>query len=415
MPATWAYLTIAVGAVASSTLVEGGEMELDGSAVGTIVSAGGYEDVYGKTVGDLLYGSALIESGASISNATVLSGGEVDLSSGTVATNLVVSGGGSVRLSVIVSSGQSGTLEIDSQTGLTNVDGVVVRSGASLIYQTIDVLAGGALSLLHGEVQGLDDAGTLTVSAAEVDDVTAASGAELIITSGGVTSFSQIDNGADLVVSSGGLASGVTVGGLDYVEGGRTVGTYLVGFGTEEIVDANGVASSTDVGAYDRQYVNASGSAVRTTIEAAGYLIVNAGAHATSPLIYGGVLDYGDITGGTAESGGSVDVEAGGLLTHMAVKAGGDLILSAGGRAVSDTVSSGGAAAIVVAASRGVTTIQAATVTATTTLSGVTVLSGGSLDGLDAVGVAGRHPVAGGRRPAQRRERIGRRQADRPR
>jgi autotransporter passenger strand-loop-strand repeat protein len=243
------YFTVDSGASATATLLsyQGGNLgqaleNLYGTTTGTVVSAGGNEQVYSGGVasgtsvsnGGFEYvnsggvakstvvssgGTEFVYDGGAISGASVKGGGLLIISAGGSVTGASVSSGGTIDYAVQIIGGQ--TLLAGLQTSTTVLSGATVSSGGYLDVDGATVLSGGALTLLSGAI---------------VNGLTVQSGGVLTLSSGGLLS--------NVTVFAGGkLAGGGIVGGYSnaYVAGsisGVQLGDPAAGYGFLEVQSA---------------------------------------------------------------------------------------------------------------------------------------------------------------------------------
>ncbi|WP_051296586.1 autotransporter outer membrane beta-barrel domain-containing protein [Anaeroarcus burkinensis] len=194
--------TISSGTASNITLNSGGILDVltGGSALGTIISRGGIENVSGDASGATINNGGVqnVSSGGNVSGATISSGGTQSVSSGGLATGSIV---------------QSG--------GVQNVSSGGVATGAT-------ISSGGTQSVNFG--------GSASLS-------TIKSGGSQTVASGGIVTNTQIDSGGVQTVATGGIVDGVVVnsggtqtisrGGLLQLEATTPIaGTVIVQGGT---------------------------------------------------------------------------------------------------------------------------------------------------------------------------------------
>jgi autotransporter passenger strand-loop-strand repeat protein len=299
--------------ISSSTTVTHGHIHS-----GDTVVAGGYVYLEDGTLEDSLVasgGTVVIEDvGAFGSALTVQSGGMLDVSAGGTAIGSIVEAGGTEIVSSggleILASGAAvdGALDvlsggIVSVTGET-IPGAIHFSGgtASLGDGVIDA----SVTLESRQLAALIVSGTASVTAANL-----ASGTVIMVESGGFISHSLIGSGATAFVEGGGTAIDDTVraGGLEEVfSGGLAVVNIAAAInGSLKILDG-GVLSVT-------------GTTLPTkAVFSGGTAILGAGATATGESIQAGGLAEVIVSGGgvlenpTLLAGGTERILAGGTL-----------------------------------------------------------------------------------------------------
>ena len=272
-----------------------------GEALGAIliggtqfVSAGGFA---GGTIG----GTQIIESGGTSLAAGVGAGGLLDVLSGAVTSNAIISGG-----SEFVSGG------LDIGATLLDGGGRLVESGGRAISATV---ASGGVDFVLGHGLAI---GTIVQS-----------GGTEFIASAGTASASRIVGGTEVIAgdSAGGLAIGATVlqGGLQVISAGGTAVGTIISFGGREIISAAGTANATTIRGGTAEI--ADGGSVGSSIAFAGgggtlQIDGTATPSATiSGFVLGDVIDLADLafSGGTAATltSGGVLVVTEGATTRM--------------------------------------------------------------------------------------------------
>ena len=154
-------------------------------------------------------------------------------------------------------------------------------------------------------------------------------------------------NNSDITVTSGQTSNGLVISAgqtLTVLSGGTTSGTILSGgtenvFGTEQSATvSNGGQLNVDAGGIAHDLFVSSGG----TLNVAGIITSNTTVFsgATENILYGGDAS-GAVGSGTKISGGTVNLQSGGLLDHSTVFAGG--ILNVAGTVTSNiAISAGG-------------------------------------------------------------------------
>jgi autotransporter passenger strand-loop-strand repeat protein len=286
-----------------------------------------------------------------------VSGGPVTVSTGQVASNMLVLSGGSD----VVSSGGtvSGTIVVPA--GVEKVAGIA--SGTTVLGYIITgpVLGGGGAQIVSS-------GGTAVAT-------TVSSGGSQVVSSGGLTSGATLISGGNQIISAGGSAVSTTLSGIvltsneftinavQSIGSGGTATTTTVGSGGFQYVF--GLANVTVVNSGGNQNIGSGGTASNTTINDGGAQAVNGGTANTATIstggvqtVAGGVAISATISGGaqTVGAGGSAvstTIDSGGTQTvgngfssatasATTISTGGTQIVNFGGKAVSTTIASGG-------------------------------------------------------------------------
>jgi autotransporter passenger strand-loop-strand repeat protein len=184
------------------------------------------------------------------------------------------------------------------------------------------VLSGGTLDILSGG----------TAVGTTVD-----SGGSEIVSSGGTASNTTVSGGGSLVVLSHGIADPATIygGGSETVSsGGTDLGAHVSG-GIQ--IDL-GLVSGVTVYA-GSQVVGSAGTAIGTTVSNGGTEVVSSGGKTSGTVLRSGqeILSRGAVASGTVISGGGEIVSSGGSAIS-----GGTLEVASGGTASGVVFSSGG-------------------------------------------------------------------------
>jgi len=239
-----------VGEADGTTIGSGSDQLVSGTAINTIINSGGLEEIFGTAIGTTINsgGSALIISGATISDLTVSSGGSVN----EVFVTDAVSG-------LSLNTPLSTTVVVDSNAYEAGaiIGSAIVLSGGST---TGMVIQGGGYEVLSS---GATTTGTILSSGIlEVSSGAAASGT--IVLSASTTlieyPYENIEKGAS--------ETGATVGGVQYVLGTATDTTIVKG-GYQY---AYGTVSNTVVDSGGAQVVFDGTTAINTTINSGGVL-----------------------------------------------------------------------------------------------------------------------------------------------
>ena len=312
--------------ISGATVLNGGVLDIlsGGFALGT-TDSGGADIISGGTASSTTISSSGIEAvfngGRSIS-ATVLAGGVQYVLSGGVASGTTDIGGADVAL--------AGGIESGARISAGGRE--VVSSGGRSISAT--VLAGGVQYVLSGGVaSGTTDSG----------------GADIVL-AGGTESSARVSSGSTEVASSGGTLLSTTVlnGGVQYVlSGGVASGTTDIG--GADIVLAGGRESSTRVSSGGIEVASSGGTLLSTTVLNGGVQYVLAGGTASGTTANGGneqVLSGGTISDTTVSNGGYLVVFAGGTINGATIS-GATIEIASGGLTGSNAISYGGGAALI--------------------------------------------------------------------
>jgi autotransporter passenger strand-loop-strand repeat protein len=324
------------------TIADGvsGTLLVYGSAVSALVSAGGFEVIYGGGVASgttVSSGGTIVLSGGTDPNVTLLSGATEEVGSGSTLSGAGIGAGVSL---VLLSGGAA--------------SGTTVSSGGTI------VLSGGTVE------------GTLTLSSGATEVVGRSQSVNGITVSNGVT-VETVYYGV-----SGGVVSGATVlsGGSVVVSGFAYADT--VSKGGSQTIALDGVASGTIVSSGGTQTIQSLGQATGTIVQSGGTEVVSAGGTTTSASVSGTETVYGSALSDTVNQGGSQTIATGGVASGTIVLSGGTEIVQAGGVAsggtVAGTVTVSGAATGMSINSGGIETAATGG-----SISGITVNSGGEL------------------------------------
>jgi outer membrane autotransporter protein len=214
------------GVAISSTLLSGGLQDVRSGAtvLDTVVHPGAVQNVDSGSIasGTIIVGGSQNATSSTVVN-TVVSGGTLTMSAGSVASGTVVSSGGTeVVLSGAVASGTS-VISGGSQSVL----------GGGAAYNT--VVGSGALQYVDGVVEGY------------AYNTLVSSGGEQEVAFGGTGSGTLVQAGGLQTVESSGIAYSATIDGTQVVQsGGLASGTNVLSGGVEQVL-AGGSATSTTV------------------------------------------------------------------------------------------------------------------------------------------------------------------------
>ncbi|MGD7071103.1 Hint domain-containing protein, partial [Acetobacter sp. AAB5] len=377
---------VAQGGAVSNFTIETGRQNNAGSAVSGLIEDLGEERVqsggYDADMTVTGHGHEVVSAGGSAVNtifndtgygfiagtlddATVNSGGWVNVSSGGITSHTTINGSGSEYVN-------AGGSAVDQTV---NAHGTLTIASAGIIGGTT-VLSGGTLS------------GGVLSSGAKVSALSGGYESGVTITTGGysevdangtATNISITGNGSQTVASNGLVSSFSVNHGRQYDWGSAVSGT-ITNLGEERVM-SGGQDSDMIVASHGHETVSAGGVANHTTYNANGFGYINGAA--VSAVVNSGGIEFvqsgGVTTGTTVNNGGLEDVETGATAHNETVGSGGTLnVFSQGslnGANVSGgtvDVSSGGSAADVNVASGGQLNVQSSAV-----LSGTEVLQNG--------------------------------------
>jgi len=397
------FLTVDHGGTVSGTVLSGGTsasskvateiVESGGTALATVISPGGLEEVFGYDSGasvsgvdsylSAFGGTQVIEAGGTASSTEVLSGGTLELLSGAVARGYTISSGGILEIAsryVLSDYTIAAATTLDVGSGGTAIGTIVAGGIDSPGVENVD--AGG--TDLNAQVSA---GGPQTIYGYALSAVVYDNG-EQDVDLGGTTSLTQVDSGGtqnvadfgygdygtaiNTTISNGGTqvdgyftgAVGTTIGttidsgGREYiaVEGGdgTAVGTTIaggeqfVGFGGGFFGGAGGEGTAIDTTiSAGAQFVGdegGTGEATSTTIDSGaeqlvGYISGGVGVASNTTIERGGLQDVA-LVGGTGktvdtviDSGGTENVFGGGTISGTTISGG---ILQLGSGAVVD-------------------------------------------------------------------------------
>jgi autotransporter passenger strand-loop-strand repeat protein len=306
----------------SDTQVQSGGTELvydDGSSDGTMVSTGGVQVAlasFGTS------GQVLTVSGSNGVVETASGGsGSFAISSGSVTDTFTSNANGS--LSVVASNSVTGQYESGTATsGLLysayiaeftggTASNTTVQSGATILLgggadPGLDVDYGGQIQIGGAFDVGVDAGGALAtaiLTGATASGVTVADGATLTVTSGNIAD--------DTTIAPGGVEE-VQYGAEDEVTGATTApGTITIQSGARQDVQSGGVTLGVVLSG-GVQYVNSGGTTSNTVVSSGGKQGVIAGGNAFGTTVLSGAAFYyegGNVVGLTVSSGGSAVIE----------------------------------------------------------------------------------------------------------
>jgi autotransporter passenger strand-loop-strand repeat protein len=374
--------TLDVSGIVSGVVVVGtGELVVEsrGTAISSLVSAGGEDQVFGIASGTVVGGQGLEDVGAGgRAGGTVLSSGGFQIveaggsADGTVVESgagAIVSAGGTVA-DMTVESGASITIVLSSALGSWNASGSNIVEGATI--------ASGALVDLE------------VASGGSVAGFAVVSGAVLIVDSGGAASSALVGAGGSAVVASGGVASGTVVssGGAIALQlssavaswnaaGANTVDGVTIDSGANLSLSIAAGGSTAGLALSGILLVSAGGEAAATA-DSGAIFVFSGGATSGTVVASGGfeaISSGGSASGTVVDSGGLEIVSFGGSASGLVVESGGDLAVLSGGSASGTVVSAGGFAFLDLSSALGLWNVAGSNV-----VDGVTLQSGATTD-----------------------------------
>ncbi|GBR56763.1 hypothetical protein AA18889_0803 [Acetobacter senegalensis DSM 18889] len=398
---------VAQGGVVSNFTIDMGRQNNAGSAVSGLIENLGEERVqsggYDADMTVTGHGHEVVSGGGTavntifndtgfgfiagtLDNATVNSGGWINVSSGGLTSHTTINGSGSEYVNAGGSAvdqtvNAHGTLTIAS-AGI--IGGITVLSGGALSGGVLS--AGAKVSALSG---GYESGVTITAGGySEVDS------------KGTATNISIVDNGIQ-TVASGGLVSGFEINHARQYDWGSAVSGTISNLAEErvmssgqdsdmivtshghEVVSAGGIASHTTYNSNGFGYI--SGSAVSAVVNSGGIEFVQSGGVATATTVNNGGLENvgagATASDDTVESGGKLNVQSGGVLS-------GTEALQNGGKATI-WAAAGGVVDLEGSTNTGLTLDGIDTSSATTVTTEVTGFDGNSAGNSDGIVLAG--------------------------
>ena len=297
----------------------------------------------------LVLSGAVVSSGQSVSGTSVSNGSDQDVFGTAVST--IVSGGGLQT----VESGGIASAAIVSSAGAQIVFSGGLASGGSILTNASQTLSGGVAS--STTVSG----GTEIISAGGIASAVNVSGGTQTISSGGSAGGTFFNGGTQTIlsgatasgttgssltetISSGGLTLATNVSNATVMVYGSASGTTLTG--GQQYISSGGVAIGTNL-TYTYQFIYSGGMAINTTLT--GYFeSVNAGAiTSNAAAISGGTISLnGNGYLVSALAGGIISVGSGGVATSTSVASGGTLLEASGGAVSGLAIANGGSAVI---------------------------------------------------------------------
>jgi autotransporter passenger strand-loop-strand repeat protein len=280
---------------AGVSVMDGGEFHVSKGAYADtpVVETGGMMTLSSGGVADsaTISGSADVNAGGELNNATVLNGGQVTIQSKGYADAAAVSSGGGVTVL------KGGTLNFASvyANGTIAVDGGVCGN-VTISGGTVNISGGGTANKTT-----VNSDGKLNVSSGgTANSTTVNSGGSLTVSNGGTANNTTINYCGWFVVASGGTATDLNIVSGAGFRFELAPGTCITGTVSGSAIEAkNGVFSNGELNPENVLLVFSGGTAVNPVINRYGALGVSSGGEAI----------------GVVENGGSVDVLDGANVT----------------------------------------------------------------------------------------------------
>jgi autotransporter passenger strand-loop-strand repeat protein len=284
-----------------------------GTVSAVVVSGGGVLDDFGAAQNTTVLSCAVVSVGGAINGATVSNGGTVNVASAGYAGGVTVMRGGALNVS-------GGTIA-----------GIRVANGGSLALSNASVLDATVFGNLQiaGNVDnvaglGIGNGGTATiVSGGQVSSESITSSGRLFVASGGLT-FGTLVDGGNVILSSGGEAAGVTIesGGQLTFRGGDVDG-ITVGAGARQTIGSSAIVSYT------------------TYVDNGGQVVLLSGGHLDAVTVDKGgtiIFDGGTVVAPAANPGANEVVASGAIMTGKTIGEGVRLFVRSGGTATNITL-----------------------------------------------------------------------------
>jgi len=267
-------------------------------------------------------GGTVVYNGGTLQNLTVLKGGREVVSGGT----LTLSSGQTVRGLVV---GQYGEVNISSGAVAT----YLLDSGGSLyIYgKTVGAkVANGGYVYLYGHA-------TNTVLKGAPGYPYGTFGTTMVIAANGLATATSttVGSGSILEVDASGRANGVTVqsgGRIAWSEGAR-ISNLRIESGGSEAVYGNGVISGATIGKGVTLLVSSAGTATDIHVTGGGQIIFGGGVVNGLKIAAGGqeaVASYVTVSGLTVDKGVRLVVSSGGTAADTTLNGGTEAVMSGG-------------------------------------------------------------------------------------
>ncbi|MFT8720147.1 Hint domain-containing protein [Acetobacter sp.] len=395
-------LLVLEGAEVSGTVSAGGNVVSAGVFLtsGVIVTSAAAGTMSGVTL-DTVAESAVVMTGGELDGATLVSGGNLSIQSGGVASStqdgslVTVSAGGTASGTVV--EGYYATQDVFGSASDT-----VIGSGGTEIIETGAAVSGSVVQSGGTEKVSGTAAGVVT-SAGGITEIlaggsgqgdTVASGGFEIVASGATVSGETVEDGGTLILQDGASVSDIT-----FADGGQIVSAGVMILSDDRVVSAvANIASGLDLEDYsETAEVMAGGALTSSTIGAGATLFVSSGAVALANVVAGDeeVLS-GAVAAATLVSGyDAVEVvRDGGAASATQIVADGSQIVSSGGAALDAVVGADGTQ-IVYGAASGTDIQSGGSAQVYGVMTGSVVEDGGILDVLTS-GVAVGNTLASG-------------------
>ena len=345
-----------LGGIAADTMVASGGTEFvssGGVTISTTVSNGGEQDVFGSAVGTTLSGGAvqLVENGG-VADGTVNAATEIVSVGGLDVSGTVTSGAYETISGMAIGTAVDGGGNVDIESGV-----LVENDGATLQGAVTD----NGMLLFDLTTSGATFAGTLTGTGTLVFE----GGGTLVMSGGDAFGGPVLLSGGTLELTS---ASAVGNGTIDFAQAhtgeatlqidGTTMPTNTIsGLGFGDIIDLAGVSfdsNGTATGSGSTLQISENGSAYSLQLDPtvdytgatfslfsdnqSGTYIVEGQALVTSSTVPSGQT----LSNTQVLSGGTLGVLYGGTASGLAIDSGGSEYVSSGGTDIGTTINDGG-------------------------------------------------------------------------
>jgi len=341
------FIYIYSGGTADNAIINGGGIYVytDGTANDAMVD-GGYIEVSGGTANGIMLrpdGSISVSSGGVANDATV-NGGYFTLYYGGTADNAIINGG-----LFEVSGGTANNAKVNAGGSICVFDGGtatgIVENGGY-----VELEDGGKVSFASNTFDGLvlADASATVHSGTTATDIKVKRGGFFNVCEGGVANGAAIIDGGYFVIH-GGTANDVTLnsGGSIFVDCDGTAAGIVENGGYVEVED--GAEATFVSNTFSGLVLSAASATVHSgttatdlTVKSGGYFVVLGGT-ATGATIDGGSINIYDGTANdvTLNSGGSIQVQRGGVADTVSIADGARFQIFSGGTATNITAAGG--------------------------------------------------------------------------
>ena len=332
------------GSISSAIVANGGVVSVLGGGVdnSATIQSGGSEMVFGSVVGDIISGTQTLSSaGATATNETVVSGGNLDLFlKGSIANGTTVDSGGAIQINGSAYASNTtliggGLIELESTQAY--LSGTVTFSGSGNEIELTKVLTG-ALATASFSLVDFAAGDTIVVSGATSASVAAGTGANAGNAVATVSSGASVDTF---------ILSNTAVGAVSWaLSGGTETLTYGAGGGggvTSTI--STGTSTGLSVSSGETLSVVSGGAVVSTNVVNGGALVISGGVDSLATISSGvaeTIIAGGSATGDQIYGSAYTAASGSAVLTSETVEAGGNLLLANGNTANNTTVLSGG-------------------------------------------------------------------------